>query len=55
MVRGRTTKQVAAELDISIRTVHYRKKALLEKVGVQNRSEAIELVRRMRQTKLMAS
>ncbi len=55
MVRGRTTKQVAAELDISVRTVHYRKKALLEKIGVKDRSEAIELVRRMRQSKSMVA
>jgi FixJ family two-component response regulator len=55
MVRGRTTKQIAAELDISVRTVHYRKKALLEKIGVKDRSEAIELVRRMRQSRPMVA
>ena len=45
LVRGRTTKQVGATLEMSIRTVHYRKKELLRKLGVQNRSEAIELIR----------
>lgn len=45
IVRGRTTKQVSATMQMSIRTVHYRKKELLRKLGVQNRSEAIELIR----------
>ncbi len=45
LVRGRTTKEVGATLEMSIRTVHYRKKELLRKLGVQNRSEAIELIR----------
>ena len=45
LVQGRTTKEVGASLDVSIRTVHYRKKELLRKLGVQNRSEAIELIR----------
>ncbi len=45
LVLGRTTKEVGATLDVSIRTVHYRKKELLRKLGVQNRSEAIELIR----------
>lgn len=45
LVEGRTTKEVGATLDVSIRTVHYRKKELLRKLGVQNRSEAIELIR----------
>ncbi len=44
-VQGRTTKEVGASLDVSIRTIHYRKKALLRKLGVANRSEAIELIR----------
>ncbi len=45
IVQGKTIKQIAAELRLSIRTIHYRKKTLLEKLGVANRSEAIELVR----------
>jgi len=45
MVEGRTTKQVGASLDVSVRTIHYRKKSILQKLGVQNRSEAIELIR----------
>lgn len=45
LVQGRTTKQVGATLNVSIRTIHYRKKELLRKLGVQNRSEAIEMIR----------
>jgi DNA-binding NarL/FixJ family response regulator len=45
LVEGRTTKEVGASLDVSVRTIHYRKKSILQKLGVQNRSEAIELIR----------
>ncbi|XZE52638.1 response regulator transcription factor [Planctomycetaceae bacterium SH139] len=38
---GLTIKQVAARLDISLRTVHYRKKTIFEKLGVINRTEAM--------------
>ncbi len=45
MLLGQTTKQIAAELNCSVRTIHYRKKELLAKLCVANRAEAIELVR----------
>ena len=45
LIQGRTTKEVGATLDVSVRTIHYRKKTLLQKLGVQNRSEAIEMIR----------
>jgi len=48
LVQGRTTKEVGASLDVSVRTIHYRKKSILQKLGVQNRSEAIELIRTTR-------
>ncbi len=38
---GLTVKQVAARLDISLRTVHYRKKSIFDKLGVINRTEAM--------------
>ncbi len=47
LLQGRTTKQVGSELDLSVRTIHYRKKSLFEKLGVSNRLEAVEVVRRM--------
>ncbi len=45
LVQGRTSKQVGATLNVSIRTIHYRKKELLRKLGAKNRSEAIEMIR----------
>lgn len=48
LIQGRTTKQVGAELGLSVRTVHYRKKAVFERLGVRNRTEAFELIRRSR-------
>lgn len=45
MLQGKTTKQVAADLQVSVRTIHYRKKDLLQKLDVANRAEAIELIR----------
>ncbi len=46
---GKTTKQISAELDLSIRTVHYRKTSIFGKIGVRNRNEAFEIVRALRQ------
>lgn len=46
IVQGRTAKEVGSALDISVRTFHYRKKSIFAKLGVKNRSEAIELIRR---------
>ncbi len=46
LIQGKTTKQVGAELDLSVRTIHYRKKSIFEKLGVANRLEAVEIVRR---------
>lgn len=46
IVQGRTAKEVASTLDISVRTFHYRKKSIFAKLEVKNRSEAIELIRR---------
>ncbi len=48
LIHGRTTKQVGSELGLSVRTVHYRKKAIFERLGVRNRTEAFELIRRSR-------
>lgn len=46
IVQGRTAKEVGSTLDISVRTFHYRKRSIFAKLGVKNRSEAIELIRR---------
>jgi len=50
LINGRTTKEIVAELDISARTIHYRKKAIYAKIGVQDRNEAIEVCRRHRKS-----
>lgn len=41
LCNGWTVKQVAAKLDISVRTVHYRKNSIFDKLGVKNRTEAM--------------
>lgn len=46
MLQGQTAKEVGAVLDVSVRTFHYRKKSIFAKLGVKNRSEVIELIRR---------
>lgn len=38
---GCTVKEVAAKLDVSVRTVHYRKNSIFSKISVKNRSEAL--------------
>ena len=50
LINGRTTKEIVAELDVSARTLHYRKKAIYAKIGVQDRNEAIEVCRRRRKS-----
>ncbi len=47
LMSGKTAKQIGVDLDLSIRTIHYRKKAILRKLGADNRSEAIEIIRRI--------
>ena len=45
LVQGKTAKELAAALDVSVRTFHYRKKAIFNSLGVTNRTELIELIR----------
>ncbi len=42
---GKTTKQIGSILDLSVRTIHYRKKDLFLRMGVRDKREAIEYVR----------
>lgn len=44
MIKGLTTKQMRAKLDVSVRTIHYRKKSMLKKLGVEDRSEMMAMV-----------
>lgn len=42
---GLTAKEIGSALDVSIRTYHYRKKTIFQKLGIENRSDLIELIR----------
>ena len=42
---GLTAKEIGSALDVSIRTYHYRKRAIFQKLGALNRSDLIELIR----------
>jgi DNA-binding NarL/FixJ family response regulator len=48
LIQGRTTKEIGSELDLSVRTIHYRKTSMFKKLGVRDRSEAVEMVRTIR-------
>ncbi len=45
ILMGKTTKQIGSILDLSVRTIHYRKKDLFLRIGVRDKREAIEYVR----------
>ena len=51
LIQGRTTKEIGSELDLSVRTIHYRKTSMFKKLGVRDRSEAVEMVRTIRRGK----
>jgi len=51
LIQGRTTKEIASELDLSVRTIHYRKTSIFKKLGVRDRFEAVEMVRTIRRGK----
>ena len=44
IIAGRTNKQIASELDISLRTVQFRRSGIMEKLGVDSRAAMVELV-----------
>jgi two-component system, LuxR family, response regulator FixJ len=46
--QGAMIKEIAAKLDISVRTVHYRKASILEKTGCRNRSEVVSKLSSLR-------
>jgi len=46
VVRGRTNKQIAAELHLSVRTVETHRARLQEKLGVSGLLELVEFARR---------
>ena len=44
IVAGKTNRLMAAELDLSVRTIEDRRARLMHKLGVRSRAELIELV-----------
>ncbi|MCE3015889.1 MAG: response regulator transcription factor [Pirellula sp.] len=48
LAEGVSNKQISVELGLSVRTIHYRKKIIFEKLRVCNRIEAVELMRTYR-------
>ena len=48
LAEGISNKQISVELGLSVRTIHYRKKIIFEKLRIDNRTEAIELIRTFR-------
>lgn len=45
IVAGMTAKEISSSLKVSVRTYHYRKKMIFQKLNVINRSELIEMIR----------
>lgn len=48
MEQGATIKEIASKLDISVRTVHYRKASILEKTNCKNCTEVVSKIAAMR-------
>lgn len=46
LLEGAATKEIAAKLDLSIRTIHYRKNAIFTKIGANSWSHAMQLLTR---------
>jgi FixJ family two-component response regulator len=46
LVEGAATKEIAARLDLSVRTIHYRKNTIFKKIGAENRNQAIKMLTR---------
>lgn len=42
LLDGAGTKQISVKLDLSIRTIHYRKKEMFRKLGASGRGEALQ-------------
>lgn len=45
MLEGAAIKEIAARLDVSIRTIHYRKNEIYRKINVDSRAEAINILK----------
>lgn len=47
IANGKHTKHIAAELDVSLRTVQFRRSTLMTKLDVESRSDLVKLVARI--------
>jgi len=45
MLEGASVKEIASKLDVSVRTIHYRKNEIYQKIGVTSRSQAIQTLK----------
>jgi two-component system, LuxR family, response regulator FixJ len=46
MLNGAATKEIAVRLNLSVRTIHYRKNAIFKKVGANSRSHLMQILTR---------
>lgn len=46
IVRGLTNREIADELDVSLRTVQFRRSSLMATLGLESKSQLIELAQR---------
>jgi FixJ family two-component response regulator len=46
LLNGAATKEIAVRLNLSIRTIHYRKNAIFKKVGANSRSHLMQILTR---------
>lgn len=44
LLRGAATKEIASKLDLSVRTIHYRKNNIFKKIGAETREQAIKIL-----------
>ena len=46
LMNGAATKEIAVRLNLSVRTIHYRKNAIFKKVGANSRSHLMQILTR---------
>jgi FixJ family two-component response regulator len=46
LLNGAATKEIAVRLNLSVRTIHYRKNAIFKKVGANSRSHLMQILTR---------
>lgn len=45
MLEGASVKEIAAKLDVSVRTIHYRKNEIYRKIGAKTREQALKALK----------